>query len=100
MVRDVSFLGELQCLAGNTKEGMETLKKQVDRRKNEAIPLARLIYFLHQQGEKEKAKEQFEKLRSFTNSAALDIELFARLKTIAVEFGIWRKLVVASRAGC
>lgn len=83
---DVSFLGEIQMLAGDTEEGLKTLRKQVDRRRNESIPLARLIYFLHQQGETDEAKEQFENLRSFTRSAALDIAIFERLQPIAVEF--------------
>lgn len=84
---DVSFLGELQMLAGNTDDGLKTLREQVKRRKNEAIPLARLIYFLHQTGELEEARKCFDELRSFTQSAATDIELFARLTPIAEEFG-------------
>lgn len=83
---DVSFLGELQMLAGKTKEGLKTLRDQVKRRKNESIPLARLIYFLHKTGDLEGAREKFEELRTITQSAALDVELFARLTPIAQEF--------------
>lgn len=84
---DVSYLGELQMLAEQTEKGMETLQKQVDRRKNEAIPLARLIYFQHQTGDLENARKNFETLRGFTNSADLDVEIFARLTPIATELG-------------
>lgn len=84
---DVSWLGELQMLAGKTEEGLKTLQKQVERRKKESIPMARLVYFLHKQGETEKAKTRLEELRSFTNSASIDIEVFARLTPIANEFG-------------
>lgn len=84
---DVSFLGELQMLAGNTEDGIKTLRDQVKRRKNEVIPMARLVYFLHKTGDLEEARKCFDQLRSFTQSAALDIELFARLTPIAEEFG-------------
>ncbi len=84
---DVSFLGELQMLSGKSEEGLKTLQQQVDRRKNEAIPVARLIYFLHKTGDTENARKNFEYLRGFTNSAALDIELFSRLTPIAEELG-------------
>lgn len=84
---DVSFLAELQCLAGDMEKGLEALRKQVDRRKKESIPSSRLIFCLHKNGDIDKAKEEFEKMRKFTQSASLDIDLFARLGPIAEEFG-------------
>ena len=85
---DVSFIGELEFLAGDTEEGIAKVTKQVDRRKNESIPLARLSFMHYQNGDLASAKSTFELLRDATQSADLDIELFSRLQPVANAAGL------------
>jgi len=80
---DVSWLGELELMAGKTSEGIKKIKKQVDRRKNESIPLARLAYAHYLNGDMDKALVTFQTLREATQSADLNVPLFARLSPIA-----------------
>ena len=80
---DVSWLGELQFLGGDADEGIKTVEEQVERRRNEVIPLARLAYLQHQNGDVELSKESLERLRSVSGSLDLAVPLFARLQPIA-----------------
>ena len=82
---DVSWLGELEFLAGNTEAGLKTMASQVKRRPQETIPLARLAYHQYQNGDMDLATESFEKLRDTSSSIDLSIEMFARLEPLAVE---------------
>ena len=84
---DVSFLGELTFLAGKQTGGLEKIQRQVDRRRNEVIPLARLAYFQFQSGDLESAKTSFEKLRDCSTCIDLDIPMFSRMEKMAVELG-------------
>ncbi|MFT7631026.1 MAG: peroxiredoxin/tetratricopeptide (TPR) repeat protein [Mariniblastus sp.] len=90
---DVSFLGELQFLAGDTEKGLEKIESQIKRRPKEVIPIARLAYLQYQNGDQDLAKATFEKLRSTSGSMDLDVEIFARLEPLATELGFasdWR----------
>jgi len=94
---DNSWLGEIQFLSGDEKDGLDIVKKQVDRRKQEVIPLARWVYLLHRAGKIDEAKTAFEKLRDTSSSIDLHVPMFARLEPIAKEFGFakdWRKPLV------
>ena len=93
---DVSWLGELQCRAKDVKSGLEEIRKQVKRRPQETIPLARLAWCEYQFGEIEQARESFEKLRAASNSMDLSVELFARLEPLASEFGFGQEWVKPS----
>ncbi len=91
---DVSWLGEIQFLGGDTEKGLEKIADQVKRRPQEVIPLARLAYLQHQNGDFDLAKTTFEKLRDTSGSMDLDLELFARLEPLAKECGLgpqWQK---------
>lgn len=91
---DVSWLGELQFLSGESEKGLEKIAEQVKRRPSEVIPLARLVYLQFQNGDNELAQESFEKLRDTSGSMDLDIPLFNRLAPVSMELGIgkrWKK---------
>ena len=80
--------------AGETDEGIEKLTKQVDRRPQEVIPLARLAYAYHQNGQTDLAHETFEALRSASSTMDLGSPMFQRLAPIAKELELpedWRK---------
>lgn len=84
---DVSWLGELQFLGGDTEKGLEKVADQVKRRPKEVIPLARLAHLQYQNGDTDLAQETFEKLRDTSGSMDSDLEIFARLEPLAIELG-------------
>lgn len=91
---DVSWLGELEFLAGDTEKGLKTVEDQIKRRPQEVIPIARLAYLQYQNGDLDLAKQTFEKLRDTSSSMDLEVDLFARLQPIANELGMgsqWQK---------
>ena len=91
---DVSWLGELQFLSGESEKGLEKIAEQVKRRPSEVIPLARQVYLQFQNGDNKLAQESLEKLRDTSGSMDLDIPLFNRLGPVAMELGIgkrWKK---------
>ena len=53
---DVSWLGELQFLSGESEKGLEKIAEQVKRRPSEVIPLARLVYLQFQNGDIHQSK--------------------------------------------
>lgn len=91
---DVSLVAEWQFMAGETDEAIEKLKKQVERRPQEVIPIARLAYAYYQNGDTEASHEMFQKLRDTSTCFDLEIPLFQRLAPIARELNLgddWRK---------
>ena len=91
---DLSWIGELQFLAGEADRGLETVADQVKRRPKEVLPLARLAFLRHKNGDREMARESFEKLRDVSSLMDLDVPVFARLEPLALELGLgqqWRK---------
>ena len=95
---DVSWLGELHFLAGEYQAGLETVKTQIERRPNEAIPLARYAFLQYQHyltsGKLESSDDEtiadladvstaFDELRNCSSSLDLNVPLFARLRPIA-----------------
>ncbi|MEL7496504.1 MAG: redoxin domain-containing protein [Planctomycetota bacterium] len=91
---DVSLVAEWQFCAGESDAAIEKLKKQVSRRPQEVIPLARLAWAYYQNGDTEASHETFEKLRDASTCMDLDIEIFRRLQPIARELSLpddWRK---------
>lgn len=90
---DVSWLGELQFLAGESEKGLEKIAEQVKRRPSEVIPLARLAYLQFQNGDNELSQESLEKLRDTSGSMDLDNPLFSRLAPVSMELGIGKRWV-------
>ncbi|MFK7770379.1 MAG: peroxiredoxin family protein [Mariniblastus sp.] len=82
---DVSWIGELMFLGGDTEGGLKKIADQVKRRPQEVIPLARLAYYQYQNGDMDLATESFNKLRNQSGSMDLNVELFARLEPLAEE---------------
>jgi len=80
---DESWLAELKFLAGETSEGIDELRKLVRKRKNESVPLARLVWCLFLNDELEKALERFEELKKVAIDADPTVEVFARLGSLA-----------------
>ena len=83
-------MGELQVLAGNEKEGLKTLNKQVDRRPSEVIPLARLAFAQESLGKTDDAIKTLQKLRDCSTSIDIDVPMFARLEGLAQKAGLDR----------
>ncbi|MEZ6064797.1 MAG: redoxin domain-containing protein [Planctomycetaceae bacterium] len=77
----------IQLKAGETDPALETIQKEVDRRRNETIPLAHQVWLQWQAEKRDDAKATFEKLRKISASIDRSVPLFARLDPIAVELG-------------
>jgi len=84
---DKGELARIQVLAGQTKKGLETIKKHVEKSEKETIPLAQSVAVNWLAGEKEKAKESFESLREISSAVDLQAPIFAQLAPIAKELG-------------
>lgn len=82
---DESWLAELKFLGGETEDGLADLRKQVEKRKNESIPLARLAWCEFTNGELDNAAATFEKLKSVAIGADRNVEVFARLDSLTKE---------------
>lgn len=81
--QDKAWIAELQSLAGEKEEAMKALRSQIDRRKQEVIPLATLAFLLEQDGQKEEAQKVFEQLRETSTSIDRERPIFVRLQPIA-----------------
>lgn len=77
--------------AGKGEEGMKLAAEAVQSAKNEVLALATQVNLLHRNGETEKAKEAFLRLRTVAGQADPDIAIFAPLADIATEFGFPEK---------
>ena len=87
---DASWIAELKFHGGEQKAALEELREQVDKRTNEAIPLARLVWCLSENGDDREAKVEFEKLRHVAIGADASVEIFARLNGLAnrLDYGV------------
>lgn len=91
---DVTLIAEWQFAAGEKDDAIAKLKKQVDRRKQEVVPLARLAYAYHQNDDQKLAAATFTKLRDASSQIDLTLPMFARLAPIAKQMDLpadWRK---------
>ena len=79
---DESWIAELRFLGGETDEALEQLGKQVEKRKNESIPLARLAWCHFLNRDLESAESTFEKLKQVAIGADRSVEIFARLDSL------------------
>ena len=91
---DSGHLAIVQFLSGKKDDAIAAIKKQADRRTNEAHPLATYIDLLWRAGKKDDAKKEFEKLRTVAGYADLEASpVFERMAPIAAELGFptdWR----------
>ena len=69
------------------KKALEITQKSVDSNKNKVVNLARHVYTLFQSGDKKKAKENFDYLRTISEYVDLGALPFIRLTEAAAEFG-------------
>jgi len=86
--------------AGKGDEAIKLAGEAVGSGKNEVLPLVAQIRIFHANGEMDKAKEAFTKLRTVAHSADPDLIVFEPLAPIAKEFGYpedWRLDPEASR---
>jgi peroxiredoxin len=73
--------------AGKGDEAAKLAGEAVASGKNEVLPLVAQVRILHANGDKEKAKEAFTKLRTVGHGADADLAVFKPLAPIAKEFG-------------
>lgn len=79
--------------AGKNDEAIKLAGEAVASGKNEVLPLVAHVRILHANGESDKAKEAFTKLRTVAHGADSDLVVFKSLAPIAKEFGFpedWR----------
>ena len=79
--------------AGDLKSALEIVKREVKKRKGQVRPQAILVDLLWSNGDFEKAKKQFELLRSLACDADLDSPLLQRVSVVAKALkidGDWR----------
>jgi peroxiredoxin len=84
---DQDYLAWVQFKAGETDKALEAARGAVRSRKNEVIPLARLIELLWLAGKKDDAKQSLDQLREISNSVDKSAPLYARIAAIAKELG-------------
>lgn len=86
--------------AGDGATAMKLAAEAVAAEKNEVLPLATQVRILHANGELEKSKEAFTKLRTVAATADRELPIFAPLGSIAAEFGFpkeWQMPLVAAK---
>ena len=91
---DGTMEAQWRALAGDRAEAIKVAEKAVQGGPSEVLPLAVLVDLLWQDGKKDKAKKQFEKLRSIASEADLDTPVLAKLEPVAKAAGVesdWRK---------
>ncbi|MCB1206374.1 MAG: redoxin domain-containing protein, partial [Verrucomicrobiae bacterium] len=79
--------------AGKGEEAIKLANEAVSSGKNEVLPLVSQVRLLHANGDKEKAREAFTRLRTVASGADADLPVFLPLVAIAKEFGFpqdWR----------
>lgn len=90
---DAGYLALVQLQAGDTEAALKAASRNVEGNKNEVQPLAVQIQVCWQADKKDEAKKAFQALREISQSLDVDVPPFARLATIAKEFGYpedWR----------
>ena len=84
---DADYLAWVQFKAGETDKALEAAQGAVRSRKNEVIPLARLVELQWLAGKKEEAKQSLDQLRELSNAIDTAAPLYARIAPIAKELG-------------
>jgi peroxiredoxin len=84
---DQDYLAWVQFQAGETDKALEAAQAAVRSRRNEVIPLARLVELQWLAGKKEEAKKSLDQLRELSNSLDKASPLYARIAAIAKAVG-------------
>ena len=91
---DALMEAQWRGLAGDMNEAIKAAERAVKSGPEEVRPLAVLVDLLWREGKQDRAKEEFEKLRSVAGEADLQTPLLAALAEVAKEAGVegdWRK---------
>lgn len=78
-------MAEYHFLCGKHQESKDLLKRAVESGKNEVWPLAKQVDLQRRMGDREAAKEAFDKLRNVAGRADLETPLLKRLAKFAKE---------------
>jgi peroxiredoxin len=84
---DQDYLAWVQFQAGETDKALESAQAAIRSRKNEVIPLARLVELQWLAGKKEEAKKSLDQLREIANSLDKTTALYDRIAPIAKAVG-------------
>ena len=84
---DQDYLAWVQFKAGETDKALEAAQGAVRSRKNEVIPLARLVELQWLAGKKDDAKASLDQLRELSSSIDKTAPFYARIGPIAKELG-------------
>jgi peroxiredoxin len=84
---DQDYLAWVQFQAGETGKALEAAQNAVKSRKNEVLPLARLVELQWLAGKRNDAKKSLDQLRDLSGSLDKGAPLYARLAPIAKELG-------------
>jgi peroxiredoxin len=92
---DQDYLAWVEFKSGDTDKALKTAAAAVKARKNEVIPLARLVELQWLADKKDDAKKSLEQLRDLSNSIDETAPFYARIGAIAKELGFSEKWKVA-----
>jgi peroxiredoxin len=84
---DQDYLAWVQFQAGETDKALEAAQNAVKSRKNEVLPLSRLVELQWLAGKKDDAKKSLDQLREISGSLDKTAPLYARIAPIAKELG-------------
>lgn len=84
---DQDYLAWVQFKAGEIDKAIEAAQKAVRSRKNEVIPLSRLVELQWLAGKKEDAKASLDQLRDISSSIDTTAPIYARIAPISQELG-------------
>jgi peroxiredoxin len=88
-----SLILEARLFAGEQREALAEIEKELGRSKHQVIPAARQVFMLHAADKTQEAKAALENLRKMSGSIDMQSTLFTRLIPIAKELGFaedWR----------
>ncbi|HEX5104573.1 MAG TPA: redoxin domain-containing protein, partial [Pirellulaceae bacterium] len=81
------YLAFIQFKSGEADKAIEAARNHVKSRKNEVLPLARLVEILWLADKKDDAKQTLDQLREISNSVDPSAPFYARLAPIAADLG-------------
>jgi peroxiredoxin len=84
---DQDYLAWVQFKAGETAQALEAAQDGVRKRRNEVIPLARLVELQWLAGKEEDAKASLDELREISGFIDQSAPLYARIAQIASQLG-------------
>lgn len=88
---DQDYLAWVEFKAGDVDKAIKTAEGAVRAKKNEVLPLARLVELQWLAAKKEEAKKSLEQLRELSNSIDELAPFYARIGAIAKELGYSEK---------